>query len=273
LVASEFESGHLAFLKAVDAALPRLSVDESHAAVLNLNLTRGASLGGIVVYDDGGPAIGISVRIYRKDSTGTWKIYSSAGLGKDEPPSLTAHTDDRGRYYKPSLAPGIYTVEANLPDVTLVPDAILGSPNLHVEFTNQDALRVYHGGKYRLREASPIQLTEGQERLDVDLTIPTNGLCTLEGSVVSKADGRVVGQGTVRLLDPTDNEVVRDSTVQKDGSFVFRYIPPGSYLLEAEAHPGKDSAYRGPSYSTLKMPLLVESSLSNLTLALPASTH
>jgi hypothetical protein len=29
LVASEFESGHLAFLKAVDAALPRLSVDES----------------------------------------------------------------------------------------------------------------------------------------------------------------------------------------------------------------------------------------------------
>lgn len=273
LVASEVDPNSTLYSKALDAALNKISVDDGMSAMVTLSLTRAASLGGAVVYDDGAPAIGIEVRLYRKDSKGAWQHYVSAGLGKLELASMTTHTDDHGHFYKTGLGPGSYAVEASLPEIILVPDAILGEPGLNVTWTDQDALRIYSGNKYRLREASAVDVQNGEYRNDVDLTIPISGLHTLEGTVTSKATGQNIGYGAVRLLDPIDQQILRQTPIQKDGSFGFHYILNGSYLVEVEATGATDNtAQQRISYEMLDSPLMVESDVLDLSYTLSQSS-
>ena len=255
--------------KAIDVALSRITVAAGRATATNLVLRRGASLAGTIRYDDGGMGINLPVSLFRKDLTGAWVPYKNrAGDSSLAPLGFGSHTDDRGHFYEPGLPSGTYTVEVTLPITELAPQGILGPSSLQTKITTGNALEVFSGNRYRLKEAVPVTLNEGEENSDVDITIPITGLCLLHGSVTAKLDGRVIGRGRVRLLDPSDKTVLRESDIREDGSFEFRYVVAGAYLIEVSGSAGdKDAVHFQP----MTTQLLVQSDMPDLNYALASS--
>jgi hypothetical protein len=269
---SEFPDDPSLSSKALDIALTRITVRSGLTTATNLTLSRGASLAGTIRYDDGGLAITAAVHLFRKDASGKWKPYLNT-VGDSLLASLfPSHTDDRGYFYEPGLPAGIYCVETTLPEATGIPQTITGRPSLSIAITTGDALRVFNGDKYRLRDAPSIELHEGEDRSGIDIDIPTSGLHSLRGSITAKSDGRSVTHGKVRLLDPDDKTTLRETSIQ-DGSFVFNYVVNGSYLVQIEAQADGPDGKPGLSYEPLLTPLLVEGDLSDLTYALTPAKH
>jgi len=266
LAASEFEKGSQQSSKALEMALIKIVVDPGQTTMSSLSLARGAALGGTIRYDDGALAIDIPVRIYRKDSNGKLVPYqNSAGDSALAPLGFSPHTDDRGHFYEPGLPPGTYTVEATLPQSNILPTTIFGRQSLRVKITTGDALRVFRGQAYRLKDAAVIELNQGEERSDIDITLPTSGLHTLRGTVAAQVDGHTISRGTIRLLDPDDKSLLRETAIQEDGTFTFNYVVSGSYLVEIEAEPEARLARR---YEPLTMPIQVEGDIFNLSYSL-----
>jgi hypothetical protein len=264
LVASEFQDDSALTPQALDIALTRITVEPGHTTTSDQTLSRGATLGGTVKYDDGGFAIAVAIHLFRKDGSGKWQPYAnSAGDSTLEVLGFSSHTDDRGRFYAPGLAPGMYLVEATLPEFVGLPVSITDTTSMAITSTSGDALQVFNGDKYRLRDAPPIELREGEDRSDIDIILPTNGLHSIHGSVTAKSDGHNITHGDVRLLDPDDKTMLRETQIQGDGSFLFNYVVNGSYLVEISPQADKSALYQ-----PLSSPLLVESDIPSLTYAL-----
>lgn len=274
LAYNEFKDDPSLAQDAFDVALDRITVAPGATATANLTLSRGASLGGTVRYDDGGVAINVAVQLFRKDSSGKWKPYTnSAGVSSLAPLGFAPHTDDRGRFYEPGLPPGLYVVEASLPEATVLPQTISGRQSLNVDVVSGNAMRVYDGDKYRLRDARPIDLHEGEVRGDIDIDIPTTGLRSIYGTVTAKSDGQSVTHGTVRLLDPDDKTTLRQTTLQEDGSFVFHYVVNGSYLVQIDALAANGNGKASVGYEPLMAQLLVEADVPSAAYSLLPAKH
>jgi hypothetical protein len=240
--------------EALEKVLPRVTVSAGLTSTSDLTLSRGAALGGTVRYDDGGLAGIVNICLYRKAKTGKWNRYGdSLVAGYRMAPFL--RTDDRGRFYLPGLPSGFYVVEVSLPQPHIIPGIGAGFSN-----NGADSLRVFNGDKYRMKEAPAIELKDGEDRPDIDIDIPTNGLHALQGFITAKPDGHNITKGTVSLLDPDDKTVLREADIQPDGSFGFNYVVNGNYLVQVAAQ--ADSG--GVQYDPLSSPLLVESEMTGL---------
>jgi hypothetical protein len=271
LATNEFQGDSSLEHRALDIALTRISVEPDQTTTSNLTLSRGASLEGTVRYDDSGVAINATVNIYRRDGAGRWNLYKNrAGISNLAPLGFSPHTDDRGHFYEPGLPPGLYIVEAALPEATTIPTTILSAQALNVSITKGDALRVYSGNKYRLRDAIPIELHEGEDRSNIDINIPTNGLHSLHGLVTARPDDHSITHGTVRLLDADDKTALRETSIQLDGSFAFKYVVNGSYLVQVDGQGNSRETKPASGYESLITPLLVEGDIGNLAYALTA---
>jgi hypothetical protein len=270
LAVSEFQEDSPLRSKAIEAALPRVTVVSGLTTASELSLTLGASLSGTVRFDDGGIASFIPIHLFRKDGSGNWKPFLNrsadsfmAALGAG------SHTDSRGRMNELGLPPGDYTIEVTLPGASAVSPSITGIPSVTYTVTSGDALQIFNGDKYRLRDAIPIQLHEGEDRSGIDIDIPTNGLHSIHGLVTAKSNGRGITHGVVRLLDPEDKTTLRETSIlNDDGSFVFNYVVSGSYLLQIEARAANTEAKGSPGYEPLTTPLLVEGDVLDLAYAL-----
>lgn len=256
--------------KAVDAALSRITVVSGKATTANLALRRGAALAGTVRYDDGGLGINLPIMLYRQDMDGQWVAYANrVGDSSLAPLGFGAHTDDRGHFYEPGLPPGVYAVKVTLPIAEMMPQGIMGVNSLQVKITKGDALEVFSGNQYRLKDAAPVKFGEG-DASEVDITIPITGLCSIHGNVTAKADRRPVTSGSVKLLDPADKSVLREADLDEDGDFDFRYVVAGSYLIEIESgemRTGEGLLLRS-GYQTVTAPLVVQGDIAALNYAL-----
>ncbi len=260
---SESQGGGSLSVQALEKTLTRITVAPAQTTTVNLTLARGASLGGTVRYDDGGVASTATITLYRKDNTGKWNRFGDTFLAGHRM-HATGFTDDRGRFYQPGLPTGSYIVEASLPQ-----PASLSGLGIGLSSEGADSLRVFNGDKYRLKDAPAIELTEGEDRADVDIDIPTTGLNSLQGFVTAKPDGRAVTKGTISLLDPDDKSTLRETSIQRDGSFSLNLVASGNYIVQIAAQADDVSG----GYDPLRVPLLVESDLTGLTYAVSAKRH
>lgn len=120
--------------QAMEIALERIIVAAGQTATANVLLSRGASLSGIVRYDDGGPAIQVSVSLFRRDGAGKWQPFTNtSGVGDTVRLGFGPKTDDRGRFYTPGLPPGTYTLQTNLPVAAMLRSGITGNPSVDVK--------------------------------------------------------------------------------------------------------------------------------------------
>ena len=269
LAVSEFQDDSSLRTKAIDAVLPKITVTAGLTTTSVLNLTAGASLSGTVRFDDGGLASTLRLHLYRKDGSGKWKPYINRSADPTLAPlGLGSHTDSRGHFSELGLPQGIYCVEIMLPEVSSVSNAISGNPSITFTLNTANALRVYNGDKYRLRDATAIELHDGEDRSGIDINIPTNGLHSLHGYVVAKPDDHRIKHGEIRLLDPDDKTMLRETPIQSDGSFTFNYIVTGSYLLQIEASAEGQNGKAGAAYEPVLAPLLVERDIADLSYSL-----
>jgi hypothetical protein len=237
-----------ATLKAVKGAAEKVVLAANQPARLELRIERGASLSGVVRYDDGSPAPGVMPILLKLQDDGKWKQIDP-GNGTPSP------TDDRGRYRISGFAPGKYALKAALPTTQATIGLGGGAPVVALHMNMGDALQVYSGGALRERDLKPVEVGPGADVDGIDIIFPLDNLHTVSGSVVAKADGHPVNTGMVALLDSDGKTMVRNTVVEQDGTFRMNYVPDGQYVLRANlaADVDPDSAPAGglSSFSAL----------------------
>jgi hypothetical protein len=221
-------------MKAVESQAEKVVVQAGQTNSVNIELERGASLMGSVTYDDGSAAPGVTPVLMEMDKDGKWKELGPSGL-------IPVNTDDRGHFRFYGLLPGKYAVKAALPVVQTTAGVGAGSISLHMN--PSDALVVYSGNVLREKDIKPIELSDGQDIDGIDVVFPINGLHSISGSVVAKADNHAVNAGTLELDDSDTKAAMRTATINQDGTFRINYVPNGMYVLKVTT--ASDTAFSG----------------------------
>jgi hypothetical protein len=227
-----------AMVTAVESAAQKVVVEADHLSNVTVELMRGATLSGKVTYDDGSPAPGVTPSLLVKQKDGKWNDLGPGGLV----PSIT---DDHGRFRFYGLPAGEYAVKAALPTTQALMG--MGAAGMSMHMAPGDALVVYNGGALREKEIKAIEVKGAEQREDVEVVFPLNGLHNISGSVVAKLDNHAVNAGSIQLEDPDTKLPLREAMVEQDGTFRLNYVPEGTYLLavtsalDRQAKNGDDS--------------------------------
>jgi hypothetical protein len=187
-------------------------------------LPPGRVVSGVIVDEHGEPVHGAQVQALQLDYI--------AGRMTAVQVALERPTDDRGRYRIWGLQPGSYLVAASLHG--LVPSA-----------KGQDAeyATIYFPGTPTVASALPIDV---REDATANLTFTPLGLTEVRG--LARDGGASLVSGTARLIESRRSGAVsaapRSTTVGIDGSFIFRNVPPGEYVVQVRGDgPGRTGLF------------------------------
>jgi hypothetical protein len=192
-------------------------------------LPRGAAIEGLLFDEFGDPAPGISVRPARQQFVaGRHRLVPLEGRAQ------TAVTDDRGRYRIGRLEPGQYYVMA--------------LSGIYVSETAAGGFGpTYYPGVADAGAATPLTLNFGA---DANATFALSPARTVEvsGRMVDAEGAPVTGRGSLMLftrdsLKRPEFHVARGG-VDRDGTFMLRNVPEGSYTLQGFGPPPE--GYKGP---------------------------
>ena len=188
-------------------------------------LQQGGAVSGRLQWEDGSPAIGISVSLLpiHQSKPLPPALQSVPSLG----PSGVSETDDRGAYRLIGTPEGDYLVQAAVG----ISMQFSGSGKANSSFQYQGGTTVYAPGVFRKSEASPISVHLGEEQSGVNMTIDLTQLHSLSGSVTWTTPGQTISSGTVVLLSKSDPELQRSASIDSNGGFVLSLVPKGDYTL------------------------------------------
>ncbi len=189
-----------------------ISVSAQHTTDLTIQIERGAEIAGTVTYDDGSPAIGMRFAIYRRNSKGAWLKVGGAS-GREF--ALEEKSDARGRFVVTNLPAGEYKV------CTLIPGD-----------TQESSPQVCLGNVFRRRDANTISANPGETVSGADIVIPLNAIHAVSGSLAQTVASQPPVQAKLRLLYADDREVAMSTSAFSDGTFLFPFVPEGTFILE-----------------------------------------
>ena len=267
--------------KALTASIPVVDVEADQTAAVTVRLERASEVSGTVLYDDGSPAVGLKMLLLGKDKDGSFVAVHPDLKGDASSFGLTTQTDDRGRYRMIGTPQGEYVVQATLPTGIGSASSLRGgswnSTSDYAHLGLDMDLKVYSGDVFRKKDGKIIKVGEGEQVDGVDIQIALAGLHTVRGSVTARRDGHPLNFGSVSLLDADDREPERSAQLEPDGSFVFTYVPQGSYVLRVfgndvrfknrYGYPELDEYLR--RYAPADSTLTVKGDLSGVNLAVP----
>ena len=291
---TELKSPTALLRKQLASTIPTVRVQANLPATVDVTLQRGAAVSGTVLYDDGSPAVGLSVQILTRQLTpGTPDKSATAKTEKWQPlresllPGATqVETDDHGAYRFAGLPAGKYLLVATL-HVARREYTYSTNGSFGVSSGDQDeSLPIYSGGSFRTADATPFSLKRGEERPGEDLQIPLNKLHTVAGALTAARDGHTVNGGSVALLHADDrSELASIQLSRTTDGFSFSFVPAGDYIvevtgardvayLEQPSQPGEVSTQHFKaeflhSYASTEQPLHVENDVSGLAISLP----
>jgi len=191
--------------------MEQISVTAHNTTDFTIQIERGAEVSGTVTYDDSSPAIGMRFALYRKNGKGAW---TSVGQHSENDFSLEAKSDTRGRYTVTNLPAGEYAVCTLLPG-----DNQPGSPQLCL------------GNVFRKRDARTVTAAAGESVSGADMVIPLNAIHAVAGSLLQAITGKAPTKARLHLLYADDHEEAMAVDMFDDGSFLFPFVPQGSYIL------------------------------------------
>ena len=230
-------------------------VDSGQETKLNALCKRGGAISGTVTYEDGSPAPGIRVNLFRKTDSGVEQVIS--GLNAS---AMTGNqTDDRGRFRIAGLSAGEYVLAASEDSMQNdMPDSVNGA---FFGMEGSSLARIFYGDVLSLKEAKSIRLALGEERDDADIHLITRKLHSISGTLVSKSDQHPVSQASIALMTEIN---VRDSALSitdEEGRWSFDGVPDGVYtimvnpgfevleLQDKTRHPDSLKSYEATSHS------------------------
>ncbi len=214
------------------AALPTVTIGGTESVRIDVRIERGAALSGRILFDDGTPAAGWTVRTIPPGSQDDPAELADAAMA----PSLAMSgattffkTDDLGRYRISGLPTGVYALRASL---TAMPVGI-NTSNIG-DGGSGIMLAAYSGDTFTRAEAKSVKLIAGDEVTGFDLTVPARHLHSILGHVTAVADGHALNGGSVSLTAKDNPALHLTAAVRDDGSFRFEYLPSGTYTLKID---------------------------------------
>jgi hypothetical protein len=134
----------------------------------------------------------------------------------------SAATDDRGGFRISGLPSGNYVV------MTVIQNRFGGFQR----GGQASPIRVYGSGFFHKADAKPMNVRAGDERSDLRMVIDLHALRTVTGHATASSAGLSVASGRVSLSDATDTSLQLQGTIDADGQFTVKYVPPGTYTLQ-----------------------------------------
>jgi hypothetical protein len=237
----------------------RILVDGVTETFVQIPARRGGAIGGRVIYDDGDAAIGVKVEILRKvEDKFMTSIPNLSALSSMRMGGGIFQTDDRGVYRFAGLPPGDYIVKV--------------SENVsHTENTERRYYDLFEdslGGKSFLsifypdvsdtKSAQLISVVAGQEISEINLTLPSRNLYTIQGKIVARKDKSPVNarinikkknqEEVFSIFDEIGGRGQQTASTDKNGDWKFKELPKGDYTLTIEpVNEGDDYLYRNNS--------------------------
>lgn len=246
--------------QAAKAMLTKVTVAADQTASVQVTVFRGAVLAGTLTYDDGSPAIGISISAQRIEATNATGGDASAGESMRD--SAFSSSSDRGDFRLGGLPDGIYIVTAR-PRGTNGPGT----------------LPAYYGNTARKNDARHLEVKAGEERDGVDIQIPAISLRQVSGVVQAAKDSHGIGRAMVSLALTGEVGDALNAVSGPDGSFHFPGVPNGKFIVRVSgasdvvaAHgstgeSAESTANYGPAQQNIE---LSGSDVDNVVLSLPA---
>ena len=255
-----------------------VTVDGRTDAQVQVRARRGGSITGKVTYENGDPAINVTVTLLRRQK-GRLRQFMG-GVGQEAKGSVP--TDDRGVYRFAGLPPGEYLVSVAEQIVHGDGEGGEGEGDYDVPAATNGGTPLvvtYYPAAMRVADAGSIKLDAGEEHNAIDITLVERGLYTLAGIVRDKRTGQPV-EGVhlgIHLKEGEAEEMplIIDHNTETDeqGHWQFNELPDGLYVLtvqpQQEADPAAMEAYqramraavesRDPAaYQTLRPPIPVQ---------------
>jgi hypothetical protein len=202
-----------------------VSVDGTSDAELNVKARRGAAISGRATYEDGAPAIGATVSLYRK----VGGAFTRAGAPQQ--------ADDRGIYRFTGLPPGEYVV--GVTEMVVHGDAGVGRASMMMYAGGAGALvSTFYPAATNIHAATPLAVELGEEREGTDIAVVERELHTLSGTVRSHSGSKPVA-GVKLTITAADSQPGRadytstmpDAETDEQGRFTLREIPEGDYVI------------------------------------------
>lgn len=218
-----------AMLRNISRFLTPIRVTAGHTTQAEVRLIRGASIAGKVNFEDGALAVNVGVTLMQKDANGKWKQARTNQLASH----LSGYTDDQGTYRFTGLPGGEYLVRATVELNNVILDHIFASGG-STSFGDGYHLQVFPGDTFRVSDAKPVKVEEGEVAAAVNVDVPLSRLHSLSGTVLRPAS--TVPVNAARLtLDFADNgdELTSTEVRSDDGTFRFDFVPEGNYTLRA----------------------------------------
>jgi hypothetical protein len=255
------------------ATVPTVDVRPNGVATADIRLTRGASVSGVVRFDDGAPDPAAKLTLMKRDNKGRWQDVQSA---------RSLHVDSDGRYLADGLDAGEYTLHLTLELQEQKVSAVLGWVT-NSSSTTKYSLDFYSGDTVVREEAKVLVLNDGQALSGADLTIPASKLHGLSGAVIDARTGQALNAGRVYLMNAKGAGVVGASIDAEARTFTFAYAPEGEYTLKitdarevemesASADPGAGSRARPQEkilrrYASAELPVVLQGDVMGVVLA------
>jgi hypothetical protein len=237
-----------------------IQVGDGEEFKADVALPRGTAIEGLLFDEFGDPAAGVSVGVARKQfAAGRHRIMPLEGRNQ------ASVTDDLGRYRISRLDPGEYYVTA-----------------LSGVFVNDLAVGgfgpTFYPGVSDAGSATPVTVNFGADT-NATFTLSPAQTVTVSGRMVGPDGDNVAGRGMLMLftrdsLKRPELHIARGG-VDRDGTFILRNVPAGSYTLQGFGPP--PAGYKGPGNLGAMpfgaMPLTVtDAPLDNVVLAVSDGT-
>ncbi|MFC5863945.1 hypothetical protein ACFPT7_16695 [Acidicapsa dinghuensis] len=255
--------------KKLDESAYKVKVEASQTSRIEVQLQRGASLSGTVLFDDGSPAVGLPVELLHRQKDGGWAADSH---GLTQRMLFGLKTDDRGHFRITGLESGEVIVKCTVRLATMEIESrsFLGPP-LSVKVSGEQTVNVFTGGVFRSKTATPIKLVRGTDSLDGDLAIPIAKLHKVSGVVVAATDEHPLNGGTVTLSYSDDQSSAYSAAIQPDGSFQFLAVPEDEFILSTSGAGDGEYGSRGQwimtqPYASAGTGVTVHSDVSDLVI-------
>jgi hypothetical protein len=193
---------------------------------LAIALTPQASIAGRVVDDEGDVWTHVNVRLFRSAwKQGHRRLEGSGGI----------NVDDRGEFRIADLEPGKYYVVAE-------PDSGWEGRFRSVKTGGMLLQPTWYPGAIDEEAATPMTLAAGQELAGLEIRLRRGAVRNIRGHVVGLSQipkqGALSPWGGPRILAWRASNLSEpnyyDGTIQADGSFEMRGVPPGMYQLRVD---------------------------------------
>jgi hypothetical protein len=215
--------------KMMDEVIPQVTVVANQTSSIDLRLARAASISGVVRWDDGSPAPGLSVRLRHKGKDGKWT---------DTKLASRIFSDDLGRFRAAGLPAAEYQLAVRIESQNHLEQSIFGGRGSTSTSRSVETLYVYFGDTFFRKDAKPIELDDGQDAT-ADLTIPVSKLHTLSGALVDASNGHVINAGSITFntlpaADGRSEELGAAEVDADDSTFRIEFIPEGTYTVHVQ---------------------------------------